>query len=115
MNRLRDYLSHILEAISRTESYTAGMDETAFLASQITQDAVIRNIEIIGEAGRNISRQHPEFAAAHPHLRLNAAYVMRNKLSHGYFEVDLGIVWSTVQIGLPVLRSDIIALMGNLP
>jgi uncharacterized protein with HEPN domain len=40
---------------------------------------------------------------------------MRNKLSHGYFEVDLGIVWSTVQIGLPVLRSDIIALIGNLP
>jgi len=115
VNRLRDDLSHILEAISRVQAYTAGMDETAFRASQLTQDAIIRNIEIIGEASRNIIRQHPDLAASHPHLRLNAAYLMRNKVSHGYFEVDLHIVWSSVTTDLPKLHRDVTTLMPSVP
>jgi uncharacterized protein with HEPN domain len=113
MTRLLDYLRHIAEAIERIHQYTAGMDQAGFVASKITQDAVIRNIEIIGEAGRNITKTDPAFAAANPHLRLEAAYKMRNAVSHGYFAVDLGIVWATISIDLPKLLSDVKILIES--
>jgi uncharacterized protein with HEPN domain len=95
--RLPDYLGHISEAIERIQRYTGDLSESAFLQSDIAQDAVIRNLEIIGEASRNIERNHADFAAAHPELPLGVAYEMRNALAHGYFKVDLSIVWKTIQ------------------
>lgn len=56
--RLADYLAHILEAIDRIDRYTKGMDKTGFLNSQLVQDAVIRNFEIIGEASNNIEKRY---------------------------------------------------------
>ncbi|MFN9194741.1 MAG: DUF86 domain-containing protein [Pseudomonadota bacterium] len=105
--RLPDYLGHILEAIERIQTYVADVDEVGFLASKIIQDAVIRNLEVIGEASRNIERVHPEFAAAHPELPLALANDMRNALAHGYFNVDLEIVWKTIQSNLPDLHAQI--------
>ncbi len=61
--RLADYLEHILQAISRIHEYAEGMDEVAFNQDHRTQDAVIRNFEIIGEASRNIEKRYPDFAA----------------------------------------------------
>jgi uncharacterized protein with HEPN domain len=101
--RLADYLAHIVQAIERIGRYTADLDEVAFLESEIVQDAVIRNFEIIGEASRNIERHHPEFAVTHPELPLAVAYEMRNALAHGYFKVDLSIVWRTIRKDLPHL------------
>lgn len=101
--RLASYLAHILEAIERIEGYVSDMDESAFLNSKLVQDAVIRNFEIIGEAGNNIEKKHPEFVAAHPELPLSSAYQMRNALAHGYFKVDFEIVWKTIGKDLPVL------------
>ncbi len=72
--RLSDYLAHILEAIERIDRYTEDMDELTFLDSQMAQDAVIRNVEIIGEASHNIEMHYPEFAADHPELPLAFAY-----------------------------------------
>jgi uncharacterized protein with HEPN domain len=105
--RLPDYLGHILEAIERIHAYVADVDESGFLASKIIQDAVIRNLEVIGEASRNIEHVHPEFAAAHPDLPLALAKDMRNALAHGYFKVDLGIVWKTICRDLPGLHAQI--------
>jgi len=82
--RLADYLGHILQAIDRIQRYTETLDEAAFARSEMAQDAVIRNFEVIGEASRNIERAHAEFAAAHPELPLTVAYEMRNALAHGY-------------------------------
>ena len=59
--RLSDYLGHILEAIERIDRYTENMDEVQFLQSEMVQDAVIRNFEIIGEASFNIQKHYPEF------------------------------------------------------
>lgn len=64
--RLPAYLGHIQEAIQRIYSYVEDMSEAAFLEDAKTQDAVIRNFEIIGEACRNVELHHPEFAAEHP-------------------------------------------------
>ena len=77
--RLPDYLGHILQAIQRIERYVAGIDEVVFLASEIVQDAVIRNLEVIGEASRNIEGARPDFAAAHPELPLTLASDMRTR------------------------------------
>ena len=111
--RLADYLGHILEAIERIEGYTQGMDDAALQSNLMLQDAVIRNLEIIGEASHNIIKHHPDFAAANPDLPLNAAYQMRNAVAHGYFKVDLDIVWETVRHELPKLRAQVATLRAT--
>ena len=66
--RLFDYLAHILEAIERIEEYVSDMDEMTFLGNKLVQDAVTRNIEIIGEASNNIQRVDPVFATQHGNI-----------------------------------------------
>ncbi len=85
--RVPDYLGHILEAIKRVNKYTEDMVEHTFLTEDIVQDAVIRNIEIIGEASHNIERYHPDFAAKHHEVPWSDIYLMRNRVSHGYFTI----------------------------
>lgn len=113
--RVVEYLGHILEAIGRINRYTAGMDETAFLENELVQDAVIRNIEVIGEAARNIARHHAEFAAEHADVPWDDMYLMRNRVSHGYFTVDLEIVWKTVRRDVPELEKQIRPLLPEAP
>lgn len=113
--RLPDYLGHISEAIERIQRYTDAIDESAFLNSEIIQDAVIRNFEVIGEACGNIARSHADFVAAHPELPVSVAYDMRNALSHGYFKVDLPIVWKTIQTDLRPLHQLVGRLLAEMP
>lgn len=108
--RVSDYLGHILQAIERIEEYVSDMDEMAFLNSKLVQDAVIRNIEIIGEASNNIQRVDPAFAAQHDHIPWLVMYVMRNRVSHGYDKVDLEIVWKTICNDLPDLYKQVKAI-----
>ncbi len=113
--RLSDYLSHILQAISRIERYTQNLTQGTFLADEQVQDAVIRNIEIIGEAARNIERHSPEFAAQHPEIPWGDMYAMRNVVAHGYFTVDLEIVWKTIHGDLRGLAEQIANVKKTLP
>ena len=115
LQRLPDYLAHILEAIERIDRYTEDMDELAFLDNQMAQDAVVRNFEIIGEASNNIEKHYPEFAAAHPELPLASAYQMRNAVAHGYFKVDFEIVWKTIHSNLPELCQQVKAALETIP
>lgn len=112
--RVPDYLGHILQAVERIDTYTGDMDEVGFLQNQMVQDAVIRNIEIIGEAARNIEKHHPEFASLHPDVPWEDVYLMRNRVSHGYFSVDLEVVWRTVQRDIPELAQQIRLLHENI-
>jgi uncharacterized protein with HEPN domain len=112
--RVPDYLGHILKAIERIARYTAGMDEAAFLNSELVQDAVLRNIEIIGEAANSIQRATPEFAAQHHHIPWLVMYTMRNRVSHGYDKVDLELVWKTIQGDLPVLHTQVAKVRATL-
>ena len=105
--RLTEYLSHIVEAVTYIEDYVENLNEEEFLNDKKTQDAVIRNLEIIGEASNNISKYHAEFAAKYPQVPWIFAYEMRNVLAHGYFKVDLEIVWNTIQNQLPQMRRQI--------
>ena len=105
--RLIDYLAHMLEAVDRIKRYTENMDEVAFLQSELIQDAVIRNLEILGEASNNIQKHYAEFAIQHPELPLAFAYQMRNAVAHGYFKVDYEIVWKTINVDLPPLYMQV--------
>ncbi len=109
--RVTDYLAHILEAIGNIEAYTAGFTRDSYLADRKTQDAVLRNLEVIGEACNNVVRHDAAFAAAHADIPWRVAYEMRNALSHGYFTVDHAIVWQTIQSDLQPLRAQIAALL----
>jgi len=113
INRLSDYLAHILEAIERIGGYTSGMTETAFLGNNLVQDAVLRNLEILGEASHNVEVHYPDLAAAHPDLPLAFAYQMRNAVAHGYFKVDMEIVWQTIQQDLPALHAKVKILLTD--
>ena len=112
--RLGDYLGHILEAISQIQNYCEDLDEVTFLKNRMIQDAVIRNFEIIGEASKNVERVAPEFLAAHPELPLAFAYDMRNLLAHGYYKVDVAVVWKTIERDLPFLQQQVTMAMRNL-
>lgn len=112
--RVRDYLEHIELAIERIGRYVEGLDRASFLASEEKQDAVIRNIEIIGEAAQSIRRRHPEFAARHPEIPWGGVYGMRNAVAHGYFTVDLDVVWKAICEDLHDLAVQVAALRASL-
>lgn len=112
--RLLDYLAHILEAIARIERYVDDLDEVGFLNDELTQDAVIRNLEIVGEASSNIGKHYPKFIEAHSDVPFSSAYEMRNALAHGYFKVDLEIVWKTIERDLPELENRVSTLFQEI-
>ena len=104
------YLRHILDAIVRIETYAAAGQE-AFRAEPMRQDAIVRNLEIIGEAVRQLPA---EFHAEVPGVDWGAAIGMRNWLIHGYAVVDLGIVWQPVTGDVPAMRNAVEGLPGGL-
>ncbi len=109
--RVPDYIGHILQAMARIERHVTGVDLQGFIASELIQDAVVRNLEIIGEAANNIQRVDPVFTAAHPEVPWAVMYAMRNRLTHGYDTVDLGVVWMVVARDLPLLQRQVAALL----
>jgi uncharacterized protein with HEPN domain len=112
--RVPDYLSHILQAIERIERHTEDVDEMGFLASELIQDAVVRNIEIVGEAANNIQKVDAAFAATHNEIPWEVMYAMRSRLAHGYDKVDFEIVWKTIQRDLQVIYFQIKAIADKL-
>jgi uncharacterized protein with HEPN domain len=112
--RLEDFLGHIIEAIERCQRHVTGMEKADFLDDQKTQDAVIRTIEIIGEASNNIRKRFPDIPRRFPNVPFGFAYEMRNVVAHGYFKLDLSIVWSTVQNDLPRLLTAVRAMKAQM-
>jgi uncharacterized protein with HEPN domain len=108
--RAADYLAHLGQAIERISGYCGSASMAEFMANPMLQDAVIRNLEVIGEAARNIERHAPEFAQQHSEIPWAVLYAMRNRLSHGYDTIDLEIVWTMVMRDLPALRAQLNAL-----
>jgi uncharacterized protein with HEPN domain len=105
------FLQHILSAISDIQEYTDSMPHDAFLQDRKTQAAVIRNLEIIGEASKNVPAA---FSSKHPGVAWKEAARMRDKLIHGYFGVDAQDVWDAVQNDLPKLKADVQKILDGL-
>lgn len=104
------YLHHILDAIGRIQEYAAGISYERFLKDSLLQDGVLRQLEIVGEAAKKVSNP---FRDAHPQLPWKQMTGIRNKLIHDYFEVDLLIVWDTVQTDLPPLKRQVERIVGR--
>jgi len=109
-SRLSDYLGHMLDALRLARSYTANQTKESFLEDRKTQQAVILNILIIGEAATKLANEYPEFVTQHPAFPWKQIRGMRNRMAHGYFEINLDIVWETVQQSLPELEQKILQL-----
>jgi uncharacterized protein with HEPN domain len=106
----RIYLLHIRDAIRQILEYTAtGKD--SFLADRKTQDAVVRNLEIIGEATKRVSIN---LKAAHPDIAWKPIAGMRDKLIHDYFGVNVQLVWEAVERDLPALYEKVKDLLKAL-
>ena len=112
--KLADFLDHIAEASRLARDYVAGMSKDSFLKDRRTQQAVVLNLMVIGEAAARIATEHKEFAAAHSQIPWAQMRGMRNRMAHGYFAVDLNVVWDTVQSSLPNLQSDVVSALEKL-
>lgn len=98
------YLCDIKESIEKIQRYVANMSYHEFISSEVVVDAVVRNLEVIGEAGSNIP---DEVQKAHPDVPWKKMRSMRNILSHRYFGIDFEIIWKTINESLPGLLKDI--------
>lgn len=99
----RVYLAQILERIQRIEAYIKS-DKESFLGDHLIQDAVIRNLEVIGEAAKRVPE---EFKKAHSEIPWRGMTALRNVLIHGYEGVDLQKVWQVIEKELPPLEKAI--------
>lgn len=109
-NRLIDYLSHMLDAADQACGYIEGMEKEDFVTDKRTQQAVILNIVIIGEAATKLLKDYDGFLRGHPEVPWHAMKGMRNRIAHGYFDINLNIVWDTVKTALPDLLAQLPAV-----
>ena len=112
--RAQDYLEHILGALERIQRYTAGKSVEEFLDDTLLQDAVLRNLGIVGEAAHRLQQDAPEFVAAHPEIPFARIYATRNRITHAYEEVDIEIVWNLVANDVPGLLPRIVAALNGI-
>jgi uncharacterized protein with HEPN domain len=103
-------LEDILEAISKIESYTQNISQTGFLSDLRTIDAVVRNLEIIGEAS---NRLPVDFKETHSGISWAQIVGLRHRIVHDYFDVDIELVWQIIQNDLPNLKPEIERLQSS--
>lgn len=106
-----DYLADILEASRRAQAYIFSMDYDVFLADTKTQDAVIRTLEIVGEATKRLS---PELRETSDQVPWKSMAGIRDRLIHDYFGVNLDIVWQVVTSDLPTLETEVASILSQL-
>ena len=104
-SRLPDYRDQILEAIPQACRYFEGMRKEDFLADKRTQQAVILNLIIIGEVATKLLQSHGDFLELHADVPWRSMKGMRNRIAHGYFDINLEMVWETIQKALPELAA----------
>lgn len=102
-NRLFDYLDHMQRAAMDASEFVEGVSKHAFLEDRRTQQAVIMSLVIVGEAAAKVMDGYAQFAQAHPEVPWRSMRGMRNRIAHGYFDINLDLVWDTVQTALPEL------------
>ncbi|MDB5551337.1 MAG: hypothetical protein JWL86_1321 [Rhizobium sp.] len=105
--RLLDYLGHIEQAAAEALDFVSAYDEDSFKADRKTQQAAIMNLIIIGEASARILQSFPEFTEGHSEIAWNQMRGMRNRITHGYTDINLDTVWDTLRTSIPILLEQI--------
>lgn len=88
---------------TRALSYADGLEKAQFLADTRTQEAVVLNLLVIGEAASRLAREHAEALEHYPNIPWRDMRGMRNRIAHGYFDMDMTVVWETMRTALPDL------------
>jgi uncharacterized protein with HEPN domain len=109
-NRLSDYLDHMQQAATDACSFVEGLAKDDFLADKRTQQAVVMSLIIIGEAATKVMDGYAEFTEVHPEVPWRSMRGMRNRIAHGYFDINLDVVWDTVHTALPALLKQLLAV-----
>lgn len=104
------YLRHIIDSFERIEHYLEGISKEEFFKTGSLQDAVIRQLEIMGEAARNLS---DDLRLSNPQVPWRQMVGLRNRVIHAYFEVNLQIIWEIVKGDLPDLKQEIKRILEN--
>jgi len=112
--RAAEYLDQMIEAAQLAHSYVVDMNVEQFMADRRTQQAVVLNIVVIGEAASRLVREQPGFADAHPPVPWRNIRGMRNRVAHGYFDIDMALVWQTVSGSLPQLIDELVRIRAEL-
>lgn len=113
-NRLPDYLQHMRLATADAVDFVEGLNRADFLADKRTQQAVVMSLIVLGEAATKVMDRYPDFANAQVQIPWRSMRGMRNRIAHGYFEINLEVVWDTVQTALPVLKTQLDALPSSI-
>ena len=106
-NRLLDYLGHMRQAALDACTFVEGINRAEFLHDKCTQQAVVMSLIIIGEAATKIMDGYPEFIQIHSQVPWRSMRGMRNRIAHGYFDINLDVVWDTVLTALPELLNQL--------
>jgi uncharacterized protein with HEPN domain len=101
----------MLAAAREAQGFVDGMSQETFLHDRRTQQAVVMSLLVVGEAAAKIMDASPDFVRAHPQLPWRSMRGMRNRMAHGYFEIDYQLVWETVDSEIPKLISELAALL----
>ena len=104
------YLRHIIDSCERIERYMEGVSKDKFFETELLQDAVIRQLEIMGEAASNLS---DDLRLSNPQVPWRQIIGLRNRVIHAYFEVNLQIIWEIIKGDLPVLKQEIERILGS--
>lgn len=112
-NRLQDYLQHMQQAAADAVGFVEGMSRDDFLADKRTQQAVVMSLIVLGEAATKVMDRYPDFASAQAQIPWRSMRGMRNRIAHGYFDIDLDVVWDTVQNALPGLLGSVQSLLED--
>ena len=105
--RLNTHVAQMLESVELAMSYVDGLSQADFVADRKTQQAAVLNLIVIGEIATKIERDFPEFASQQSQIPWKSMRGMRNRIAHGYFEIDLSTVWDTLQTALPELLAQL--------
>jgi len=111
--RLHDYLDHIHQAASDACSFIEGFGRSEFSADKRTQNAVVMSLIVIGEATAKVMDRCPDFAGRHTEIPWRVMRGMRNRIAHGYFDIDFDVVWDTVNTVLPALLAKVTAIRAG--
>lgn len=113
MDRIGALLAQMIEATGLAGVFVEGMSFEDFLADKRTQQAVLMNLIILGEAATRLMNSEPAFVTRHSQIPWTGMKGTRNRVAHGYFEINLQMVWDTVRDELPKLHAQLIAIQGD--
>ena len=104
------FLAHILDSIHLIEEYSINVTPTKFHKNRALQDAIIRRLEIIGEAVKNLPTS---FKTKYPDIPWKQMAGMRDILIHEYFDVDLFLTWKVVKQEIPLIKEKLLAILSS--